>query len=201
MAEQLQGLLERINREGVEQAEKQAADIVAEARKKAEVIVESADKQAAEKQSAAERAARQLQENAEKAIDQSARNVLLSLEEEIRKYFDRILTVSIGETLTAEAMTSAILKLVDKAAGQIGGDDRVEVGLASEDAKKISDGLLARFRQEAKGQLTINPVPSIEAGFTISFDGGKSSYDFSDNGLRELISTYLSPHLKEIISR
>ncbi len=201
MAEQLQELLERINREGVEKAEKKAAGIVAAAEARAAEIVEAAEKEAAEKQAGAETAAEHLKENAEKAISQSARNVLLSLEEEVQKYFDRILTTAIGESMTPEAMTTAILKLVEKAAAQIGGDDKVEVALAPEDAKKISDGLLASFRKEAEGTLTINPVPSVEAGFTVSFDGGKSSYDFTDTGLRELISTYLSPHLKEIISR
>jgi len=48
--------------------------------------------------------------------------------------------------------------------------------------------------------LTVKPVPAVDAGFTVSFDGGRSSYDFTDNGLRDLVSTYLSPHLKEIIS-
>ncbi len=201
MAEQLQELLERINREGVEKAEKKAAAIVAEAEAKAREIVESAEKRAAEREAAAETAAGRLKENAEKAIGQSARNVMLSLEDEVRKYFDRILTTAIGESLTPEAMTAAILKLVEKAAAQIGGDESVEIGIAPGDAKKISDGLLAGFRKEAEGKLTINPVPSVEAGFTISFDGGKSSYDFTDTGLRDLLSTYLSPHLKEIISR
>jgi V/A-type H+/Na+-transporting ATPase subunit E len=201
MAEQLQELLERINREGVEKAEKKAAEIVDAAEKKAKEIVEAAEKRAAAREAAAEAAAGQLKENAEKAIAQSARNVLLSLEEEIGKYFDRILTAEIGESLTPEALTAAILNLVEKAAARIGGDENVEVTLAPDDAKKIADHLLARFKQDAGEKLTINPVPSVEAGFTISFDGGKSSYDFTDNGLRELLSTYLSPHLKEIISR
>ncbi|MDP8236061.1 MAG: hypothetical protein P9M08_06735 [Candidatus Erginobacter occultus] len=201
MAEQLQELLERINREGVEKAEKKSAEIVAAAEKKAKEIVETAEKRAADREAAAETDACRLKENAEKAIAQSARNVLLSLEEEIGKLFDRILTAEIGEGLTPEALTAAILKLVEKAAARIGGEESVEVTLGPDDAKKIADQLLVRFKQAAEGKLTINPVPSVEAGFMISFDGGKSSYDFTDNGLRELLSTYLSPHLKEIISR
>ena len=201
MAEQLQELLERINREGVEKAEKKAAKIVSAAEEKAKKIVEKAEKRAAGREAAAEEAAGKSKENAEKAIGQSARNVLLSLEEEVRKYFDRILKEAAGKSLEGEALTEAIMKLVEKAGGEIGGEEEVEVSLNPEDAKKISDDLLARFRKQAEGKLEIKPVPGIEAGFTISFDGGKSSYDFTDDGFRELLSTYLSPHLKEIISR
>lgn len=201
MAEQLQELLERINREGVEKAEKKAAEIVAAAEGKAKAIVEAAEKQAADREAAAAAAAGRLKENAEKAIAQSSRNVLLSLQDEIQKYFDRILSAAIGESLTPQALTEAILILVEKAAAGIGGEEKVEVALNPEDAKKISDDLLVRFKKEAEGKLTIKPVPTVEAGFTISFDDGESSYDFTDTGLRDLLSTYLSPHLKEIISR
>ncbi len=201
MAEQLQELLERINREGVEKAERKAAEIVSAAGEKAKQIVEEAEKRAADREAAAEEAAGKLKDNAEKAIGQSARNVLLSLEEEVRKYFDRILQEAVGKSLDQKALTAAIMKLIEKAGGEIRGDDKGEVSLSPEDAKKISDGLLARFRQQVEGKLEIKPVPGVEAGFTISFDGGKSSYDFTDDGLRELLTTYLSPHLKEIISR
>ena len=201
MAEQLQELLERINREGVEKAEKKAAGIVSAAEEKATKIVEKAEKRAADREAAAEEAAGKSKENAEKAIEQSARNVLLSLQEEVRKYFDRILKEAVGKSLDREALTAAIMKLVEKAGGEIGGEEEVEVSLNPEDAKKISDGLLARFRERAEGKLELKPVPGVEAGFTISFDGGKSSYDFTDDGFLELLSTYLSPHLKEIISR
>jgi len=201
MAEQLQELLERINREGVEKAEKKAGEIIGAAEKKAKAIVEAAEKQAAERNTAAEDAAGKLKENAEKAIQQSSRNVLLSLQEEIQKYFDRILTEAIAESLPPEALTPAILGVIEKGAAAIAGSAEIEVALNPKDAKKISSDLMARFKKAAGGKLTIKPVPAVDAGFTVSFDGGRSSYDFTDSGLQDLVSTYLSPHLKEIISR
>lgn len=201
MAEQLQELLERINREGVDKAEKKAAEIVAAAEAKAEDIINAAEKEAGEKQTAAAEAAGKLKENAEKAIQQASRNILLSLREEIQKYFDRILTATIADSLPHEALTAAILKVIERGAAAIGGEAEIEIALSPEDSKKIAGDLVARFKKAAAGKLDVKPIPGIDAGFTVSFDGGKSSYDFTDSGLRELISTYLSPHIKEIISR
>jgi V/A-type H+/Na+-transporting ATPase subunit E len=200
MAEQLQELLERINREGVEKAEKKAGEIIAAAEKKAKEIVEAAEKQAAERKAAAAADAENLKKNAEKAIQQSSRNVLIYLQEEIQKYFDRILTAAIAESLPAEALTAAILGVIEKGAAAIGGSEEIEVAINPADAKKISGDLVARFKKTTGEKLTVKPVPAVDAGFTVSFDGGRSSYDFTDNGLRDLVSTYLSPHLKEIIS-
>jgi len=127
MAEQLQELLERINREGVEKAEKKAGEIIAAAEKKAKEIVEAAEKQAAERKAAAAADAENLKKNAEKAIQQSSRNVLIYLQEEIQKYFDRILTAAIAESLPAEALTAAILGVIEKGAAAIGGSEEIEV--------------------------------------------------------------------------
>lgn len=201
MAEQLQELLERINREGVEKAEEKAGEIVAAAEAKAKEIIEAANQESEEKRVAAEEAAKKLQENAEKAIQQSSRNVLLSLKEEIRKYFDRILTAAIAESLPPEELTAVILKVIEQGAAAVGGSPEIEVSMDPEDAKKIAGDLVERFKKAASGQLNVRPVPGVDAGFAVSFDGGKSSYDFTDRGLRDLISTYLSPHLREIISR
>jgi len=200
MAEQLQELLERINREGVEKAEKKAAEIVGAAESKAKEIIDAADKEAAARKADAEESAGKLMANAEKAIRQSSRNVILSLREEIQKYFDRILASAIAESLTPEELSASIREVIKKGAAAVGGDPEIEVSLSPEDAKKIAGDLVARFKNAAAGKIEIKPVPGIGAGFTVSFDGGKSSYDFTDTGLRELISTYISPQLKDIIS-
>ncbi len=53
MAEELQSLIEKINRDGVEKAKAEAEKIVAEAKKQAETIVKKAKDEAAEAASTA----------------------------------------------------------------------------------------------------------------------------------------------------
>ncbi|MEA1927876.1 MAG: hypothetical protein U9N73_06685, partial [Candidatus Auribacterota bacterium] len=194
-------LIERINKEGVEAAESKGKEIVEAAEEKAEKIVAQA-KQAAEKLAQQSEAnANKLQENAEKAIQQSFRNILLSLKDEIRKYFDRILTAEIGESLTPDRLSEIIIEVGKRSADQINGKKDVEVLISPQDAKKLSESLVERFKKETEKGLKIKPVPTVDSGFMISFDRGKSSYDFSDQGLNQLLSTYISKQLKNIISQ
>ncbi|MDP8214930.1 MAG: hypothetical protein RAO92_07600 [Candidatus Euphemobacter frigidus] len=200
MAEQLQELIERINREGVESAEKKASKIIKAAEERAKKIVDDADDKAGELVGNAQTEAKSIQENAEKAIRQSFRNIMISLKDEIRKYLDTILKKEIGESLSPEALSKIILTVSTTCAEQIKGDKEVNVLISPADAKKIAESLLDRLKKEAGTKVKIKPVPNIDAGFMISFDGGKSSYDFTDQGLQELLSAYISAQLKKIIS-
>ncbi len=200
MTEQLQELIERINREGVEAADSKGKEIVAAAEEKAAKIVSDARTAAENLTKNAESEAKKLQENAEKAIRQSFRNIMLSLQDEIRKYFDRIFNAEIGGALTTDKLGEVILAVGKRCADQISGDKDVEVMLSPDDAKKLAESLIARFKEETGKGLKIKPVPSVDAGFMISFDGGESSYDFTDQGLQQLLSTYISTQLKKIIS-
>jgi len=201
MTEQLQELIERINREGVEAAESKGKEIVAAAEEKAEKIVADAQKAAEDLARNAETDAKKLQENAEKAIQQSFRNVMLSLKDEIQKYFDRIFTAEIGDSLTPDKLSEVIIAVGKKCADQISGEKDVKALVSPDDAKKLADSLIERFKKETGKGLKISPVPGIDAGFMVSFDGGESSYDFTDQGLKQLLSTYISAQLKKIISQ
>jgi V/A-type H+/Na+-transporting ATPase subunit E len=201
MTEQLQELIERINLEGVEAADSKSKEIVSAAEEKAEKIVSDAEKAAENLTKNAEAEAKKLQENAEKAIRQSFRNIMLSLQDEIRKYFDRIFNAEIGESLTTDKLGEVILAVGKRCADQISGAKDVAVLVSPDDAKKLAESLIERFKRETGKGLKIKPVPSVDAGFMISFDGGESSYDFTDQGLQQLLSTYISGQLKKIISQ
>jgi len=56
-----------------------------------------------------------------------------------------------------------------------------------------------KLRQEAARGITLQPGEEIQGGFTISFDNGKSCYDFTDKALADYIITYLKPKLKKIL--
>ena len=45
----------------------------------------------------------------------------------------------------------------------------------------------------------LKPAEDILGGFTISFDSGKSQFDFTDQALAEYIGQYLKPKLEEIL--
>jgi vacuolar-type H+-ATPase subunit E/Vma4 len=50
-----------------------------------------------------------------------------------------------------------------------------------------------------KKRIILKPTDEISSGFTISYDAGKSLFDFSGEALAEYISAYLKPELNKIL--
>ena len=199
MAAQLQELIERINKEGVKSAEEKTRKIIAEAEKKAEDIIEKAEKEAKALTENAKKSAKSTQEKSEKAIKQSFRNVMLALKQEITKQFDLIVKSEIGKALKPEVVSEVIINVSKDIAKQKSGGQDVQILVNEKDAKKLAGVFVESVKKEVKSGLVIKPVKNIDAGFMVSVDGGKSHYDFTDEGLRECLSAYISPQLKEIV--
>ena len=201
MAAQLQELIEKINQEGVESAQMKGQEIITEAEVKAKGLIDSARKEAEAMVKKAEVGARNIEESSHKAVEHSFRNVMLALKEEIEKQFDRILKSEVAGTLKPEVMTDIIVKVADNFADKSGKGKAVEVSVTSSDAEKLEKCLVARFKKEIGLGLEIKPVKNIDAGFKISLDNGQSHYDFTDEGLKDCLSAYLSPQLKKIVGK
>jgi len=65
--------------------------------------------------------------------------------------------------------------------------------------EKIKDTCMSKLKDKVKAGVEFRPSPNINAGFFISFDKGKSYFDFSDEGLLEALSAYLNPELAKLI--
>ena len=79
MAEDLQALMERIQKDAVEKAELAAADIISKAKDKAAEIVRAAEDEAKAKLENADKEAQAFTERSERTLEQSARDLLLSV--------------------------------------------------------------------------------------------------------------------------
>jgi len=201
MAAQLQELIEKINLEGVESAQKKAEEIITEADIKAKGIINSAKKEAEDIIKKADADAKNLEGSGHKAIEHSFRNVMLALKEEIEKQFDRILKNEVAASLKPEVMTDIIVQVAKNFADTAGKGKDVEVNVSSSDAKKLEQCLVEKFKKEIGSGLEIKPIKNIDAGFKISLDNGQSHYDFTDEGLKDCLAAYLSPQLKEIVGK
>ena len=91
MSEDLQSLLERINREGVEKAKAEAERIVSEAKTKAAAIVKTAGEEAAKAKADAEKASADYAARAEETIRQAARDTILKVESSVTALLEKAL--------------------------------------------------------------------------------------------------------------
>jgi vacuolar-type H+-ATPase subunit E/Vma4 len=128
-------------------------------------------------------------------LAQAGRDLLLALREEINAILERIVLQEVKDTLTAEVMYKVISEVIKGHA-----QDQIVVSLNKEDAKELERGFLHKLREETKKGVVLKPSEEISGGFIISFDAGKSHFDFSDKALAEYISSYLKPRLSELLN-
>jgi len=67
------------------------------------------------------------------------------------------------------------------------------------DLEKLEKTLLNELKEEIRKGITLKPSDSITAGLVISYDSGKSYYDFTDEALANYISVHLKPKLRDML--
>ncbi|MCK9555062.1 hypothetical protein M0R36_04500 [bacterium] len=201
MTEKLQSLLDKINREGIKSAQEKADKIISDAEGEAKQVLVSAQQKAAEIKESAEKEAGRISENAKKAIDQAFRNVMLSLKEEIINLFNSVLKEEVSKAMDKDVIQKIIIDAASSFVKSGGEISKVQISVNAKEAKDIEKGLIELFKSKLKQKAEIKPVKNLDAGFTISFDGGQSHFDFSDESITECLSAYISPQIREIIGR
>jgi len=198
MSDEIKNLIEKINQEGIKVAEEKAAQIESEAKKKAAEILRNA-KLDAEKLIRDSQEKIRLAEEKEKALlSQAGRDLLLSLRKEINSMLERIVAQEIRQALTPQYLAGIISELIQKTCAQAGSN--IIVVLKQEDLDVLGSNFLAKLKEDTKKQIILKPSGEISGGFTVSFDNGKSQYDFTDKALAEYIGGYLKPKLAQILN-
>lgn len=195
MAEELKDLIEKIQQEGVKAAQDQARQIEDEARKQADAIIEKAKAQAQNLIAEAEDKISRMEESTKASLDQVGRDIMLSLRKEINAMLDRLIVLQVREALSPEELAKIITLLIKDYHGK----DDITIMLKKEDLEKIEKSFLAKLKEETKKGVVLKPSEDILGGFIISYDSGKSHFDFTDKALAEYIGKYLKPKLAQIL--
>jgi V/A-type H+/Na+-transporting ATPase subunit E len=198
MADDLQALLERIRRDGIEKAQAEAERILAEARARAGQIERDAEARAAESLKKAEQDGRAFAERGRKAVEQAARDVVLAVGQAVRSTFGEVVRREVTRALTPEALQSMLALIVSAYAGG-GGGGGVDVLVSSQDLAALKDFFTARYAEELKRGLRIGAAEGLAAGFRVSIVDEQVVHDFSDEAIAESLCQLLRPHLAEIV--
>ena len=198
MPEEIKGLIEKIQREGVQKAKEDGRKIVEEAQKVSARIIEEAKKEAEAIVQKAKEEAERLKESTEASLKQAGRDFLISLRAQINLLLKKIIIQKTSEALTPEEMSKIINSLIREYA-QKQKLDKIEAFFSKDDLAKIKKGFFEKLSEGVGKEITLKSSDDISAGFTISFDSGKSHFDFSDQALAEYISSYLNKELADIL--
>ena len=197
MAEEIRDLIEKINQEGIKAAEEKAQNIEAAAKQRADDILAQARLEAGEMIAVAKDRIHREDEKGKTLLAQGGRDLLLSLRKEINAILGRIVVSDIHQVLTPEALFKLLSEVVKNY--KAGESSDITVFLNKEDLEPLEKIFLNKLREETKKKIILRPAEEISGGFTISFDSGKSCYDFTDKALAEYIGTYLKPKLNKIL--
>lgn len=199
MPEEIRDLIEKINQDGIRAAEEKARTIEAEAKERADAILVQAKKEAEEIISAANERIRREDEKEKALLTQAGRDLLLSLRKEINAMLGRIIVSDIRQVLTPEALFRILTEVVRSYSTAERSD--IMVTLNKKDLEILENHYLHKLREETEREIVLKPGEEIQQGFTISFDNGKSCYDYTDKALAEYIGTYLKPKLNRILQK
>ena len=188
MSEDLQSLLEKINREGVEKARAESDRIVAEAKAKAAEIVKAAEEQSAKAKADADQASKDYAARAEETIRQAARDTVLSVEASVTALLEKTLARDVDRALADEKTVGALVAEAVK--GLVG---PVEVAADP----KLAAALKAQL--SAQGSVKVVLDESVGSGFSVRVDGGRIEHDFKKDAIAAELAKRLRPDLAKLM--
>lgn len=197
MAEDIKSLIEKIQQEGIKVAEDKARAIEEEAFSQAKEIVKKAQAEAGHILAQAKDKNAKTEESTKEVIKQAGRDLLLSLRKEINAMLDKLIMARVNDALKPEELVKIINALIKDYHGKE--KDQIVISLKKEDSEKIENAFLNELKEEAKKGIALKPSEEILGGFIISYDAGKSHFDFTDKAIAEYIGLYLKPKLGEIL--
>lgn len=198
MAEDIKSLIDKIQQEGIQAAQAKAGAIIQDAEARARRLLKDAEL-AAEKiiSSGKERVAKE-EDASLLSLKQACRDTVLSLKKEINQLLTGIIKANLRQALSPQELGGIISSLVKENTAKEGLE--VIITLNKEDLAKLEEGLLSQLKSRLEKGITLKQSDDIEAGFTISFDAGKSYFDFTDKALAQYLEKYLKPKLTQLLT-
>jgi len=134
------------------------------------------------------------------ALRQASRDTVLSLKTEINTLLQKIIAETVAESLSAENLVSIISEVATKSIESQTQDQDIKIFLNPKDQKKLKEEILSKLQKIVKTEIEVKTSEDIGKGFAISFDGGKSSFEFTDKSLAEYLSNFLNSELSTIVN-
>lgn len=177
---QIQDLVSSIKKDGIDSANKEAAEILAEAKRQADSIVAAAKSEADKLREDAKAEIEVFKHSAQLSAQQAKRDAVLAYRQEVQKEFERILAADVSKALDQQTLGRLI-----QAALQ--GED---VSAYAVEVAQVTDGIRQELAQELKNGLEIRPSKKVGAGFRLAAKDGSGYFDCSDEEIAEMLMPF-----------
>jgi len=199
MAEELQHLIERIQREAVDTGEQQAGKIVAQARDKAAAMVKEAEVKAAAILEKAQKDSEQFTQRGQQALAQSSRDLLITVGQGVEKIFQQLVTQSVDQALSGSDLQHILTRVVEAYLKEGSHGQPLEVLLSKADKSALEGFFRQRFAEALGKGLELNADARLVKGFKVRLREKHIEHDFSRESIAEAVSVFLRPILAETV--
>lgn len=209
----VQGLIERLRREGIADGQKRADELLKEAGERASRIVAEAEREAAAMLAGAGSQADQYRKSAEDSMAIAARDTVLELKNSLVNQFSRRVTEMIGETMMdGEFLHKVILEIAGKIKTEFAGDEPLELLLPADIAgldelrrnpEKVKQGALGEFVLATAGEMFREGVTiaqgSHKQGIRINLVERKLRIDINEEVVAGILMRHLLPRFRALL--
>ena len=196
MSEELQSLLDKINADGIQKAEAEAAKIIADAKSEAAKIIADAKRESDAVCDLAAFEAKALKSRAASAANQAARDIILQLRADLVSRLNAAVSASASSALTPEFMAQLIKVLAEKFAASP--DAELTVRCAVKDTAALDAALKGALADSIKTDPVMIASPEISAGVQVEFNDSDCCFDFSEAAVSDLLAAYAGEQLSAV---
>lgn len=197
METKLEKLIEKIKKEGVAAAQKEADEIRKNAQKEARKTVKDAKKESEKLIAEAQKENEKFRQNTEAALKQAHRDTVLVTKEKLTHLLNRVFKRKVEETLQPEFMRELILKIVKN----WGKDAKAEVLVSEKDKQQLQKLLVEQSGQDLKEPIDIKVDRGISGGFRIGLKDEHVHYDLTDESITAFLSEFLNPTIRQMLEK
>ena len=195
---QLKELIEKIKTEGVKTAEENAQSIIHKADKRGDEIVANAHKEASAIIAKAKAEAVRLEQTGKEALKQAGRDLVLNVKKQITNLFNAVTQAQIQDGLNVRVLEEAILAMLSAWNENTVAD--LQVLLSPKDREEVEKYLRSKLADRINQGVEIASSKGISTGFRIGEKDGSAYFNFTAEGISEVLSEYLNPRLTEILN-
>ncbi|MGF7101512.1 V-type ATP synthase subunit E [Borreliella kurtenbachii] len=193
---EVKDLINKIKKDGLEEAERASNDIILKAKREAEEIVARAEEAARALKVKSEKEANDYKSHALEASRQAIRDLIIGVEKNLKSLFENALKDNVSEIFSDNNfLAELIIKITDSWAK----GEKLVIQLNESDFSSLEQILKLKLGNKLKEGMELRPFRGISKGFKIQKKNIGLHYDFSAETIADILFDYLNPRFKEVI--
>ena len=201
MPEDLQALIDHLQRDAVEEGRRRADALVETARAEADATVREAEARAAEILADAETQAERRVERGTVALEQAGRDLLITLHQAIDDLFSGLVREALDDELGPDVLGEMLTRMAEAYTAHGGRERRMAVLLSEDDLDALAHLFTRRLRERLGRGVELRLDRTVRRGFRVEMVDENVTHDFSAGAIAEVLSDYLRPQLAEMLPR